>query len=187
MSLHLLMVYADARLPSSRIRILQMVPWLRRLGVEATCLPYPRTVRQRLALRRQITRHDLVVLQKRLPRLADLPLWRHLGRPLLFDFDDALPFRERPHHGSYRSPHRKHRFLRTVRLADGIIAGNRFLASLCAGEGRPVLVSPSPVPYPVATVGKRPANTVLTLGWVGGQGNLDLEFDSAHREGIDFC
>jgi len=173
MSLHLLMVYADDRLPSSRIRIVQMVPWLRRRGVEATAVSYPRTLGERLSLRRQIARHDLVILQKKLLSLADILLWSRLGRPLLFDFDDALPFRNQPRHGDYLSPTRERRFRRTVRLADGILAGNRFLASICAVDTKPVLISPSPVPYPVATVDERPANRVATLGWVGGGGNLD--------------
>ena len=173
MSLRLLMVYADARMPSSRIRILQMVPWLRRLGVEATCLPYPRTLGARFTLRRQAACHDLVLLQKRLPVRADTLLWRHLGRPLLFDFDDAIAFRQEPRAGSYLSPTRQRRFARTVRLADGIIAGNRYLASLCGGAAKPVLIAPSPVPYPVATCSARPPNPVPILGWVGGGPNLD--------------
>jgi len=172
-SLHLLMVYADAHLPSSRIRILQMVPWLHRLDVVTTCIPYPRTLGERIALRRHVVRHDIVILQKRLLSLTARPLWSRLGRPLLFDFDDAIPFRERPRHGGYLSTTRQRRFARTVRLADGIIAGNHFLASICADDSKPLLISPSPVPYPVATCMDRPPNRVPTLGWVGGAGNLD--------------
>ncbi len=73
-----------------------------------------------------------------------LPGWqlrelRKRTRRLIFDFDDAVLYRD-----SYdrRGPHhrrRSDRFKRTVQAADVVIAGNAFLAD-CALDGR----APSP-------------------------------------------
>ncbi len=144
MSLHLLMVCADPRLPSSRIRMVQMVPWLQRLGIESDYLLYPHSLTDHLTLRRRLHRYDAVILQKKLLTATDLLLWGRLGRPLIFDFDDAIPFRQEARAGSHRSATHARRFERTLRRTDGVFAGNRYLASLGEEAHKPVLISPSP-------------------------------------------
>lgn len=152
--------------------MVQMVPWLHRLGIDSDILFYPHSLADRLALRRRLHHYDAVILQKKLLTSIDLLLWSRLGRPLIFDFDDAIPFRQKARRGNHRSTVRTRRFARTLRRADGVFAGNRYLAFLCTEVQKPVLVSPSPVPYPVASRGERPDNPVACIGWIGGEGNL---------------
>ena len=82
------------------------------------------------------SRFDAVLLQRKL-----LPGWqlRELrkadSRRLIFDFDDAVLYRD-----SYdrRGPHhrrRSDRFQRTVQMADTVIAGNDFLADCALKAG----------------------------------------------------
>jgi glycosyltransferase involved in cell wall biosynthesis len=78
---------------------------------------------------------DAVILQRKL-----LPSWqlrelRKRSKRLIFDFDDAVLYRD-----SYdrRGPHhrrRSDRFQRTVQLADTVIAGNDFLANCALNYG----------------------------------------------------
>ena len=101
--LRVVLVYLNAELASSRIRILQMAPWLERLGIETTALPYPKSGRAWRDLRRQAATADVVVIQKKLPGLLEGMRWRGLRTPVVFDFDDALPFRQRPKRGAWTS------------------------------------------------------------------------------------
>jgi len=83
----------------------------------------------------RVDQYDAVLLQRRLLPLWQLKLLRHRARRLIFDFDDAVLYRD-----SYdsRGPHcrrRARRFARTVRAADLVIAGNGFLGNLAAQAG----------------------------------------------------
>ena len=130
----------------------------------------------RLLQCRRAAHFDAVLLQRKL--LPSWQLWdlrRHAKR-LIFDFDDAVPHRD-----SYdpRGPHsrrREARFARTVRLADAVIAGNDFLASLAAGAGakagsvRVIPTCVDPTHYTPKPPGRREAG--LELVWVGSSSTL---------------
>ena len=89
----------------------------------------------RLAQFRRCSQYDAVILQRKL-----LPGWqfgelRRSAKRLIFDFDDAVLYRDSndprgPHHAR-----RLGRFRRTVGLADVVIAGNAFLAERARDEG----------------------------------------------------
>jgi glycosyltransferase involved in cell wall biosynthesis len=116
---------------------------------------------------------DVVVLQKKAPSFADGLAWRTSSVPIVFDYDDAIVFRQQPRGGSYHSPTRKRRVDRACRLADAFVCGNEYLAGLCRPCGKPVLVAPSPVPLAVPrSVSGRFAEPVR-IGWIGSPRNLD--------------
>lgn len=89
----------------------------------------------RLAQLRSASRYDVVILQRKLLPLLHLMLLRRYAKRLIFDFDDAVLYRD-----SYdsRGPHSRRRGTRfgtTVRAADLIIAGNAFLADCATIHG----------------------------------------------------
>ncbi len=135
-------------MPSCRIRVMQMVPHLEAHGLCCTLVRYPGDRAAKASLREAFGDHDVVLLQKKLPSWGDARWWRRCPLPVVFDYDDALPFRDRPKGGSYTSSMRRARFDRVVRLSSGLVAGNRYLAGLAASE-RPTLIAPSPVPHEV--------------------------------------
>jgi glycosyltransferase involved in cell wall biosynthesis len=117
-----------------------------------------------------------VLLQRRL-----LPLWqlRHLrrfARRLLFDFDDAILYRDSYHPRGLIDPERARCFAATVKLADVVIAGNDYLAECALKAGaRPERVNVIPTcvstgRYVVA--GRAPGRHSLDLVWIGSSSTL---------------
>jgi glycosyltransferase involved in cell wall biosynthesis len=129
---------------------------------------------------RQLTRagdHDVVLLQRKLLPGWQFHLLRRSAQRLVFDFDDAVLYRD-----SYdpRGPHcrrRADRFARTVREADLVLAGNDFLAGCARDAGAEpgrVRVLPTCVdteklrPDPT----HRPPSRGLDLVWIGSSSTL---------------
>jgi hypothetical protein len=168
-----LMIHPGEDLPSSRIRILAAIPHLEHLGVEATARTYPRGLTARRRLLREANAHDVVVVHYKLPSVADGVLWRRLRPPLVFDFDDALPFRRLPRNGSHASRSRRLRFELAGAVADAFACGSAHLAGLVERTAKPVRILPSPVPVDVPQRGDAPPDGPARIGWIGGRGNLE--------------
>lgn len=123
----------------------------------------------------RLDRYDATLLQRKL-----LPGWqlrelRRRSRRLVFDFDDAVLYRD-----SYdrRGPHhrrRAERFTRTVQLADTVIAGNSFLAE-CARQAGAEADRVRVIPTCVAAGPERPAPSSprpgLELVWIGSSSTM---------------
>ena len=123
--------------------------------------------------------HDAVILQRKL-----LPGWqlgelRRRARRLIFDFDDAVLYRDSyDHRGPYHR-RRRERFKRTVRVADDVIAGNDFLAN-CAIEAGARADRVRVIPTCVETETARPlprsprpdASPGLDLVWIGSSSTM---------------
>lgn len=91
----------------------------------------------RLAQLRRASRYDAVILQRKLLAGWQLHTLRRRAPRLLFDFDDAVLYRD-----SYdpRGPfdrRRASRFARTVVASDLVLAGNDFLAECAVAAGAP--------------------------------------------------
>lgn len=175
--MRLLLVYQDARLASSRVRILQMAPHLQTLGAGCEVVRYPASFGEKRALLRRAADADVVVLQRKLPSALDTLLWRMMPRPVVFDFDDAIMFRDRAVRGSYGSGTRRRRFARIVGLSRGFICGNDYLATFVSGHGKPVLVAASPVPADVPRRSRGTSPGSPRIGWIGSRGNLHWLLD----------
>src|SRR3954447_14976484 len=120
------------------------------------------------------SRFDSVLLQRKL-----LPAWqlrelRRRARHLIFDFDDAVLYRD-----SYdpRGPHhhrRFERFKRTVQMADAVISGNDFLAECALEAGahpdRVRVIPTCIVPNLVASVPR--GGPGLDLVWIGSSSTM---------------
>lgn len=170
-----LFLHRGQDVPSARIRILALVPYLEELGVECRVAPHPENA---VALRKLLRRSgnpDAFVLQKKLPTLADAWAWRGCGAPLIFDYDDAVMFRQRPRDGSYESGTRRRRFARALGMADAFVCGNAYLASFASrgrGAAKPLLVAASPVALDLERSAQRTPGAPVRIGWLGSPENL---------------
>lgn len=166
-----LFVHREPVLASARVRILELVPHLEGLGVECETSEHPKSARGLRALLSSSGGADVIVVQKKAPSFAGGLAWRASPAPIVFDYDDAVMFRQRPRGGSYDSPTRKRRFERACRLASAFVCGNEYLAGFCRPRARPVLVAPSPVPLDVPRGGPGRLAEPVRIGWIGSPGN----------------
>ena len=114
-----------------RYRIRAFGPALNEAGWSLTCEGLDGGSLLRPFQFRRATQFDSVVLQRKL-----LPGWqfralRKWSRHLVYDFDDAVLFRDSYDHRGPTSRWRSKRFSRTVCSVDTVVAGNDFLAD-CA-------------------------------------------------------
>lgn len=140
--MRLLILTHDPGKASFRVRWARHLPALAAAGFEASVARIPGGWRGRAAVLEGARGYELVVLQRRLLRAGDFARLRRASRRLVYDFDDALCWRERPPH---RSRGRARRFFRTVAGSDLVLAGSRLLAGLARLRARDVRVVPSAV------------------------------------------
>jgi glycosyltransferase involved in cell wall biosynthesis len=153
---------------SARLRLRNLLPALASEGIEADALEIPSGTTSRFAFFRDLRRADAVVLHRKLLNPLEFAFLRRCARRLVFDFDDAVMFRD-PFRGAPCSIRRSGRFSRTARGCHGIVAGNAYLLALAreAGASGPACVLPTPVDlsrFPAA--GPREGGP-FRLGWIG--------------------
>jgi glycosyltransferase involved in cell wall biosynthesis len=138
--------------------------------------PLATNLLRRLVQLGRVGEFDAVILQRKL-----LPAWqlrelRRRTKRLIFDFDDAVLYRDSYDH---RGPHhrrRSDRFKGTVRAADVVIAGNDFLADCALKAG----ASPDRVRVIPTCIETRPAGPEVAhrrgdgvdLVWIGSASTL---------------
>jgi glycosyltransferase involved in cell wall biosynthesis len=138
--------------------------------------PLPRSTFGRLAIGRDFSNADVVIVQRKLlPRWA-VALLRRRVRRLIFDYDDAVWLRDSYSPRGFDDPRRFRRFRAIVAACDLVVAGNDFLAAEAAEYAPPahVVVIPTcvePAKYPLR--GARASGPhPLQLVWVGSQSTL---------------
>jgi len=154
-------------MPSSRIRILDLLPWITKAGIEYSVVPFPHQVQQRWKLYKTAKRFDIVYLQKRLLSPSDSLLLRRFSKKLVFDFDDAIYF----HHDSHPNPvsrTRRLKFRFLVKRCDHIVAGNRILAEYASKFNPHITVIPSAVKTEGIPLKRHnPKDKARIIGWIG--------------------
>ena len=167
-----LFVYQDERLPSSRVRVLNLIPELRSMGVDVTALCFPTSVAERFKVMRMLRNFDVVFIQKKLLNLIDAIVVHYLSRCLVYDFDDAIYYRDDSAISPY-SDSRYRKFKRMMRISDVVIAGNKVLAEEASKYSKVVKVLPSSVPVENIIVKENYDHAgPIVIGWLGGGGNL---------------
>lgn len=170
-----LFVHREPSLASARVRVLNLVPFLEARGIRCETAPFPVGRFRGTQLRALLAGSDadVVVLQKKLPSWLDGLAWRACPVPIVFDYDDAILFRQTPREpGGFESATRRRRFQRALRLADGFACGNEYLASFCRAGAKPVLLAPSAVPLDVPQVDPARSSVPPRVGWLGAPHNL---------------
>jgi len=166
---------ADSNLPSRRLRVLEIIPYLSDV-FEQKFYSVPRSLLQAFYLRGDLSNADVIVVQKELPSWFILLFLRSFKAKLVYDFDDAVYIRNTPKTlaGFKYSNKLEHRFRRICRNADLLIAGNKYLAYTSQIYGaKTVKIIPTSVPVPSKSVGlSLGTDGVVKIGWIGTKVNL---------------
>jgi len=156
--------------PSTRYRVFQYLPYLEGNGIRTKVIPFPRGLKDTFRLYPLLKGHDVVFLQRRRPSWPVLQLLKAASRRLIYDFDDAIMYRN-----SSQNPFsatRRRAFARTVKICERVIAGNSFLAEEAKKYTEKVAIVPTVIDvrkYPVK--GKRGGDKI-TIGWIGSASTL---------------
>src|SRR4051812_10496258 len=154
--------------PSTRLRLQDCIPHYNRLGLEATVQVARRS---HLSTQRKILqearRHDVVVLFKTLGFSSlELRLLRLANPHIVFDFDDAVMFREQKHRRPLDGRNFR-KFLRTMEVCSAVVAGNSFLASFARACERRTVILPTSIDLAKYRVKESAKGGRLTIGWLG--------------------
>lgn len=161
---------------SSRYRLEAFAPALARAGCSLTLAPIPRAALHRLRLFARLRSFDVVVLQRQLLSTIELRYLRRMTRRLIYDFDDAMLYRDSYHPRGHHSAQRAGRFGAVVRAADAVIAGNSFLARCaiqCRARADRVSIIPTcvaPDRYPSRP--DIPQRETFEMVWIGSSSTL---------------
>jgi glycosyltransferase involved in cell wall biosynthesis len=159
-----------------RYRIRAFAPALQQAGWSLSCQRLEKGTWSRTFQLCRAARFDAVVLQRKLLPVWQLRVLRRSARHLVFDFDDAVLYRDSNDPRGPQSRRRLRRFTETVRLVDTIVAGNDFLADCALRAGAPVdrvHVIPTcvdPGLYPMAR--HEPSTGPADLVWIGSSSTL---------------
>jgi glycosyltransferase involved in cell wall biosynthesis len=173
-TLALAVLSAEPDGPSVRHRWVRLAPWLEAEGLALEVVPLPGPSSARAAAFARAAAADLVVLQRRLLRRSDFLRLREAARRLVYDFDDAMPYRD-PFRGKPESTARANRFLRVCSEADAVVAGSEGLAALARTCGpRAVFTAPTPVDAPRygPAPGPRAPGEPPRFVWIGSRATL---------------
>ena len=159
-----------------RYRIRPFASFLSDAGWSLSYQGFDRGVLLRPFQLRRAKQFDAVILQRKLLPGWQLSALRRYSRHLVFDFDDAVMFRDSYDERGLESRWRSRRFARTVRAADTVVAGNDFLADCALRDGarvERVHVIPTcvePRNYPIAR--QETGGDHLDLVWIGSASTL---------------
>lgn len=163
----------DEKLPSSRIRVLNLLPEVQKEGLYTKVAIYPKSISEKVRLFTRLRQFDIIYLQKKLP--APLESWNltRIANKFIFDFDDAIYCKDDTHQ-VLEDKSRYFKFKYLVQRVDIVVAGNRILSSYAAQFNKNVITIPSSVEtrnIPTKNSERTPEDRFV-IGWVGGKGNL---------------
>ena len=150
-----LFLAAGVNSPSFRFRIRQYLPYLQAENIQAEIGDLAASPAQRRQLLRQAGEYDAVLVHRALLPWSEYRLLRRHSPNYVFEFDDAILFRDSAHR-NLQSWRRRLRFQRMVRGARRVIAGNAYLQSWAERDSARTLVIPTTIElkdYPRASPG----------------------------------
>lgn len=172
---HLRVLFLVPRLDkaSTRYRVLQYFPALEESGIRHEIRAFSKTSRDWPGLLRQVRAADVVFVQKKLFSLLEIMLLRRLSKRLIYDFDDAVMYKDGPASDRQQARQRR-RFVAMARRADLLVAGNNYLCEEARDCQRPTIMIPTPLDMTRYTrkPEKAEAGGDVILGWIGSRGTL---------------
>lgn len=160
------------KLASSRIRVVNLLPELQKNGIHTEVINYPRSIFNKIGLLKQLRQFDIIFLQKKLPTPVEVQLIRWNSNKLIYDFDDAIYYKD-DNHQELESKSHFLKFKYLIQHVDMVITGNRILSDYTAQFNKNVVIIPSSVEtrnIPLKNFGENHERFII--GWVGSQGNL---------------
>jgi glycosyltransferase involved in cell wall biosynthesis len=162
-----LCVVEQGNAPSIRLRLTDYLTRYAELGIAVTVVATQSRVSDRLKVIRAAAQHDVVVLFKTIGfTKLQLALLRRANPRIVFDFDDAVMFREQ----KYRQPLRArtfNKFLRTMEHCTAVVAGNDFLARFGEACGKHTIILPTPIDLTRYKPKTQRDGEGATVGWLG--------------------
>jgi glycosyltransferase involved in cell wall biosynthesis len=158
---------------SVRHRVDVFVPALQQRGWTVERVAIPRGLVARLRLFRSLRSAGVVVLVRKLFRPMQLRLLRRSSRRLIFDFDDAVLYRD-SNREQRMSRLRERMFRETVSACDRVLAGNGYLAKLAGEFGGTASVVPTCIDDERITprLDAGPVVGRVVIGWIGSRSTL---------------
>ncbi len=163
-----LCIVEPGKAPSTRLRLTDCVEHYQKLGIEITVLAGRRSSPpDRLRLLKAAGRHDVIVLFKTLSFSPfELRLLQKANPRIIFDFDDAVMFRDQKYNRPLRSKTFK-KFVRTLKRCRAAVAGNDFLARFAEASGPKTTVLPTSIDVTKYKPREFRDGPGLTIGWMG--------------------
>jgi len=169
---NILFLIQGENMPSSRVRVLNLLEKLRGKGYKIELLKYPKSKEDKLAMFGSLKYYDVVYLQKKLPSLIDIFFIRKNSNKLIYDFDDAVYMK----HEMYKkqsSLSSRLKFSRIIKNSDMVVAGNRVLKEKAEEYNKNIEIVPSVIEMDGMPEKDYSAeNDKFTVGWVGGNINI---------------
>ncbi|MDQ3815431.1 MAG: glycosyltransferase family 4 protein [Armatimonadota bacterium] len=156
---------------SCRFRVLQYLPYLREMGLQVDVADLAVPAEERRKVFESAAGYDRVVVHRTFLRFLDYQRFRRAVKSYVYDFDDALMFRDSSHR-KFNSWQRLLRFKRMVSGARAVIAGNTYLAHWAGLYNKHVTIIPTAIElkdYPAGNPGGGPEPII---GWIGTRVNL---------------
>lgn len=162
-----LFIADDIEMPSVRLRLTDLFERYRAAGVVPTLVNARSTFAERAKLMGEASRHDVVVLHRTMGLSPfQLTLLRRANPRIIFDYDDALMFRDQKHGQPLRA-RTFAKFVRTIDACRAVVAGNEFLACFAVGDGREVVVLPTPIQTAKYQLKQERVGRGNIIGWLG--------------------
>jgi glycosyltransferase involved in cell wall biosynthesis len=156
-------------------RVEHYFPLLEKAGYRAESVPFPPDRAGRRTLWRRCADAEFVILHRKLLSGPDWSALRHSSRRLIFDFDDAICYRSSRHRTRF-SPARWWKFRRTLRGADFVTAGNRYLEALARRHTPHTAMIPTAIDCDrFRKQDDAQPETPPVIGWVG-RGEVHLPY-----------
>ncbi len=160
------------KVASARYRVLQYLPYLQQNGVTAEVTPFPQSPLEKWRLYRKVADFDLLFIHRK-----RFPLWeqeaiRKKAKKIVYDFDDAVMYRNSRARGPYSRTRRK-RFAKMMQVCNYALAGNSFLEGEARRYADAVMVFPTSLDmsrYSMKSYSEKKEN--VTLGWIGDHGSI---------------
>jgi glycosyltransferase involved in cell wall biosynthesis len=155
---------------SFRQRIGDYLPQLEAQNITCTVERFPVGYFARWRLFKSAGQFDAVLLHKKTLNIWDAQILRKHARKIIYDFDDAIM--ASPHKPDSRHSSHFRLFARTAALADGIIAGNSYLADQAKPFCKNVHILPTGLDTKKYDIPPRSDNKIR-LVWIGSKSTLN--------------